>query len=800
MSNEQLEAERIMNDFPYFVEHIYPLSWNKPKKAPHLIKWAKRIQKNKRTATLSARKHLKSTLMYAYLMWRIYRCIGYDESWLYMSYTSPLSAYHTNQIKRCIERNPFFSHIKDLSNSESILKYTVDGENTFTCMPASILRFNRGWHGYGVICDDILCDPTSEMNFATIETVNRTFFEEVLSLPIEGGEVHLVGCVNPKTYIYTDKGIKRIGDLIDYPNKKKLIPFENKIYGKKGLDKTSHFFVNGKVKTKKITLENGYNLECSLNHPLWICKNKRWITKKDSKWIQSKNLKEGDFVSLIDTHTFGDKPTITINEAYLFGLWTAEGNIETKGRTNRITITNQDKYCISFLKNKFEFNNTDGIHNRKNNKNLVNKMRDYGIKFTTSHFKEIPDKILLEPFKIQKAFLQGLLDGDGSSSYTKNSLQVRLYSSSEELIKTVQIMLLNMGLISSTHKTKARKHKFKDRIINGDKAYMLNLSGYFAQKYINEIGFRIDYKNKKTISKQRQRKIFGFYWKRIKKIEESESYTVDLVVPKNKSFISNGIVSHNTAQHQEDLFFKIKNNKTFDWAMYKAIIDEAKKKVLWPELFTYKRLVELREEELGEKAFSKEYMCMPVWSADAFFNRNQIMKVVDVNLKPEREKSNGNIVAGLDIGKHAHPSHFAVFREMDHKYTMIYEEFFDGIGYFDQVNKINELIELYGIQSIYYDNTRGEFEGFVEQRIIDSRIWKPIVFTVKSKSEMAANFEKMVTTEQIVLLNNPRMIRQILVVNNKLEALETTEGHGDTFWSIALALKKGKTYHPIIVV
>ena len=34
------------------------------------------------------------------------------------------------------------------------------------------------------------------------------------------------------------------------------------------------------------------------------------------------------------------------------------------------------------------------------------------------------------------------------------------------------------------------------------------------------------------------------------------------------------------------------------------------------------------------------------------------------------------------------------------------------------------------------------------------------------------------------------MIRSILSVNDRLEALETAEGHGDAFWSIALALSE----------
>ena len=186
------EITRSIENFPHFIEFVFPQSFKKSTPAHHLLAWAERVQNNKKTATLSARKHLKSTLMYAYIMWRLFKTTE-NEEWLYMSYTEPLSRYHTSNIKKLVRQNPFFKDYKDLSNAESILKYTLDNTNTFTVQPASIMRFNRGWHGAGIICDDILADPTNELNPTIVNTITNTFFEEVLSLPIEGGEIHLVG-------------------------------------------------------------------------------------------------------------------------------------------------------------------------------------------------------------------------------------------------------------------------------------------------------------------------------------------------------------------------------------------------------------------------------------------------------------------------------------------------------------------------------------------------------------------------------------------------------------------------------
>lgn len=436
--------------FSYFLEHIFPLSFPKigMKKAPHTFKWADRIQNNKRTATLSARKHLKSTTMYAWVMWRLLRVQGFERG-LYMSYTQPMSMYHTENIKRLIEDNPLFTGMKDLTGGATQIDYAYNGHR-FMVEPAGIGKFNRGWHGAWVVCDDILQDPTSELLFTSIDKINRAFFEQVMSLPIEGGEIHLVG----------------------------------------------------------------------------------------------------------------------------------------------------------------------------------------------------------------------------------------------------------------------------------------------------------------------------------------------------------------TAQHAQDLFFKILDlidadiaadkPPSWDWAEYKAIHNEKNKEVLWPELFSYERLQELRRE-ISDKAFNKEYMCSPVWSEDAYFKRDELMKVVDKHLKQEtmnasKWKVRGYVMAGLDIGKKAHPSHLSIFLLENGHYTQLYEEFMYSWDYTKQVAHINGLIEFYRIDELRYDATRGELESFAEQNLIDNHIWIPIIFGSKNKFDMAGNFSKNVNNQTMKLLNAQKMLDSILSVNNKLQAPETDAGHGDAFWSVALAL------------
>ena len=54
---------------------------------------------------------------------------------------------------------------------------------------------------------------------------------------------------------------------------------------------------------------------------------------------------------------------------------------------------------------------------------------------------------------------------------------------------------------------------------------------------------------------------------------------------------------------------------------------------------------------------------------------------------------------------------------------------------------------------------------------------------------MAQIFEQYVHDKRVKLLKNERQTQQILSVNNELKAPDTPMGHGDAFFSIAMALQ-----------
>ncbi|PIP38776.1 MAG: hypothetical protein COX19_10805 [Desulfobacterales bacterium CG23_combo_of_CG06-09_8_20_14_all_51_8] len=256
-----------------------------------------------------------------------------------------------------------------------------------------------------------------------------------------------------------------------------------------------------------------------------------------------------------------------------------------------------------------------------------------------------------------------------------------------------------------------------------------------------------------------------------------------------------------TPQTNFDFFFDQKVMQEFAVMIKPAVLSYKEKTALWPEHMDFEELMK-RKEIRGIKIFNQEYMCSPVWSEDSFFKEPQLLEVVNSKLHNlpiyDKIKTFNNVVAGFDIGKKSHPSHLAVFELHGNLAVQLHSKFMDGWNYAGdgtfnpqkptQVEYLLMAIENFKIDQLFYDDTRAEFESLRERGILPAQC-VPVTFTTKEKHSMAVEFDKSVTQKKIELLDDQRQTEQILMVTNDLKALETPMGHGDSFWSIALAHK-----------
>ena len=251
-----------------------------------------------------------------------------------------------------------------------------------------------------------------------------------------------------------------------------------------------------------------------------------------------------------------------------------------------------------------------------------------------------------------------------------------------------------------------------------------------------------------------------------------------------------------TPQTNSDFFFDRSLMARFEVRIMPAIISETEKKVLWPEWMSYEELTRRRSERT-ERIFNQEYMCSPTYTEDAYFRRDKI-EGPDGAMDPRLEnmaslKTKNTVVLAWDLGKKHHPSSISAFEIEGNIYVQRFQRFLDGWEYTDQLSLVNDLMKNLSVDYGYFDNTRGELETQIEQRKIHPKL-KPVVFTSKTKYDMATQFDMRVSRKRIRLLDDRRMIDSILSVTNDLQAVETPEGHGDAFWSIAMCFTQGSTF------
>ena len=238
-----------------------------------------------------------------------------------------------------------------------------------------------------------------------------------------------------------------------------------------------------------------------------------------------------------------------------------------------------------------------------------------------------------------------------------------------------------------------------------------------------------------------------------------------------------------------DLLDKLKDDDRFFTRVLPALDPEPGRKVLLPELYSEEWL--LQQQKARPKSFASEFMLIPHFATESYFDVEDIEKCEDDLLRsvPATKKytdllPEDFVFGGYDVGKKKHPSHLVIFRKRGENIEQVHSSFLDGWSYSDQIEYLNEVADNFDMTSGYVDNTRGE----LEDRGLDAR-WRPMHFSQKSKNTMASVFENFVHSGILKLIKDERQKQQILSVSNELKAPDTPMGHGDAFFSIAMALQ-----------
>ncbi len=300
-------------------------------------------------------------------------------------------------------------------------------------------------------------------------------------------------CVTGDTILMTSKGPVAIADVPKYFS----VNGDNTV-GDLGIvtldEKTgrlkpalaSHWYCLGEQETVKVKTEAGMPIEGTPEHPLIV------VDKETGHFAFKKlrDIREGEWLALgCDTQAFGSHTKIpSVDAAYLMGALTGDGCLTIK---DRIIITSADAEILgrvqaaarAHLGCEFSKVSSRPYDYQITSVEAKQKVVSWGLAETYARHKRVPEWIKFAPKPYVTAFLQALFDTDGT---IEKGGSVSLSSASETLIREVNAMLLNLGVVARLYE---RRKKY-----NGQLQYYISVYGDFVEKFRSEIGFSVSRK------------------------------------------------------------------------------------------------------------------------------------------------------------------------------------------------------------------------------------------------------------------------------------------------------------------
>ncbi len=225
--------------------------------------------------------------------------------------------------------------------------------------------------------------------------------------------------------------------------------------------------------------------------------------------------------------------------------------------------------------------------------NVCDFLKHLGLKTgVCARVKNVPEAILRSPKPVVVAFLRAYYDCDGYAG----KAGVILSTSSTEMSKTVQVLLLNFGILSR-------------RRLNKDGCWHVHTQGKSAAVFLKEIGFGLKRKQDAL-----QAFVNGHQWFKeeshddeIVAIERRRADVYDISVEETHRYAAQGFINHNSYWHSTMMTTKILHpSEVIDYADHHSGTMATSRGRLNP----YKLGIELLrdiEERWNKGRFGKEY-------------------------------------------------------------------------------------------------------------------------------------------------------------------------------------------------
>jgi len=209
-----------------------------------------------------------------------------------------------------------------------------------------------------------------------------------------------------------------------------------------------------------------------------------------------------------------------------------------------------------------------------------------------ARIKDVPEVILRSPKSVVAAFLRAYYDCDGYAG----DAGVILSTASEELSKTVQLLLLNFGILSH-------------RRANKDGTWHVHTQGKSAAVFYDQIGFGLSCKQEALRAYVENRQWFKRedWTDEIVAIERRRADVYDISVEETHRYAAQGFINHNSFWHSEIMTKKaMKDGEIVDFADHHSGVVATHPGRLNPYKLGLELLRDI-EDRWNKGKFGKEY-------------------------------------------------------------------------------------------------------------------------------------------------------------------------------------------------
>ena len=266
-------------------------------------------------------------------------------------------------------------------------------------------------------------------------------------------------CVTADTFVTTDRGLERIGELIG--QSRGIKSFDGRMHW------VENIFSTGKKEVYTLRTRSGYQLKLTADHK---------VLTANRGDVPAMELTKDDVIILVKGH-FGEETTGAADLAQLIGLLVGDGCItslnerSSDGNVRRVAFLNMSKDEEPVLEWANEHINAQlrpllGEHQKMGNvranattsrvsvgsPRILSLMEQFAVLDKGSENKKLKDACFKLNREEQAALIRGLFTADGCvANYGEKSQYIALDSCSKELLQQVQLLLLNFGIKSKLY-------------------------------------------------------------------------------------------------------------------------------------------------------------------------------------------------------------------------------------------------------------------------------------------------------------------------------------------------------------